>query len=337
MPAQSASARPVPARPQGRRQQPRAAGRDGRGGRSARRRGRIWRAAPPCGRRPWPPRWSSSAPRAHAGVVSILTPAEILIAARRVAGARPHLAAVAGIMHREDLWQLCRDELTGVDVRIDGWDIRGRWFGVVVGATPPTRGAAARRDDPLARDRRSDRTARTPRLALTRWSRALTGGSTSPSRGRTACRSGLCRPASPPRRRTARWRPIAVPAPEPIDLPPSHPLRPTVAYVQRNRTILLALPLVFRGPAAAARRSRECAPPQRRGPLTPRAQEHRVVELLPSMHRAPTRGSLRPRDQNCQFGFVLSVRRGRRGDIRRPAHRFQVWHPCTAWFRSAGC
>ena len=36
----------------------------------------------------------------------------------------------------EDLWQLCRDELTGVDIRIDGWDIRGRWFGVVVGATP---------------------------------------------------------------------------------------------------------------------------------------------------------------------------------------------------------
>ena len=36
----------------------------------------------------------------------------------------------------EDLWQLCRDELTGVDVRIDGWDIRGRWFGVVVAATP---------------------------------------------------------------------------------------------------------------------------------------------------------------------------------------------------------
>ena len=29
-------------------------------------------------------------------------------------------------------------ELTGVDVRIDGWDIRGRWFGVVVGATPRT-------------------------------------------------------------------------------------------------------------------------------------------------------------------------------------------------------
>ena len=100
------------------------------------RRGRIWRAAPPRARRPWPPRWSSSAALARAGVVSILGPAEILIAARRLAGARPHLAAVAGIVHPEDLWQLCREELTGIDVRIDGWDIRGRWFGVVVGATP---------------------------------------------------------------------------------------------------------------------------------------------------------------------------------------------------------
>ena len=26
----------------------------------------------------------------------------------------------------------------GVEVRIGGWDIRGRWFGVVVGATPQT-------------------------------------------------------------------------------------------------------------------------------------------------------------------------------------------------------
>jgi hypothetical protein len=32
--------------------------------------------------------------------------------------------------------RLCRDELTGLDVRVDGWDIRGRWFGVVVGAAP---------------------------------------------------------------------------------------------------------------------------------------------------------------------------------------------------------
>jgi hypothetical protein len=69
-------------------------------------------------------------------VVSVLTPAEVLVAARRLAGARPHLAAVAGIVAPEDLWQLCRDELTGVDLRAGGWDIRGRWFGVVVGATP---------------------------------------------------------------------------------------------------------------------------------------------------------------------------------------------------------
>ncbi len=76
--------------------------------------------------------------RAHAVVVSVLTSAELLIAARRLAGARPYLAAVAGIVHPEDLWQLCRDELTGVDVRMDGWDIRGRGCGVVVGATPRT-------------------------------------------------------------------------------------------------------------------------------------------------------------------------------------------------------
>src|SRR6266568_7606285 len=82
------------------------------------------------------PRWSPSAARAHAVMVSVLTAAEVLMAARRLAGARPHLVAVAGIVHPEDLWQLCRDELTGVDVRTGGWDIRGRWFGVVVAATP---------------------------------------------------------------------------------------------------------------------------------------------------------------------------------------------------------
>ena len=70
--------------------------------------------------------------------MSVLTPAEILIAARRLAGARPHLAAVAGIVHQEDLWRLCREELTGIDIRAGGWDIRGRWFGVVIAATPRT-------------------------------------------------------------------------------------------------------------------------------------------------------------------------------------------------------
>jgi hypothetical protein len=71
-------------------------------------------------------------------MVSVLTTAEILIAARRLTRARPHLTAVAGIVAQEDLWLLCRDELTGLDVRVDGWDHRGRWFGVVVGATPRT-------------------------------------------------------------------------------------------------------------------------------------------------------------------------------------------------------
>ena len=71
-------------------------------------------------------------------MVGVLTAAEVLIAARRLAGAQPHLAAVAGIVHHEDRWRLCRAELTGIDVRMDGWDIRGRWFGVVVGATPRT-------------------------------------------------------------------------------------------------------------------------------------------------------------------------------------------------------
>ena len=69
-------------------------------------------------------------------MVSVLTPAETLIAARRLARARPHLAAVAGLVHPEDLWQFCRAELTGADVRAGGWDIRGRWFGVVIQATP---------------------------------------------------------------------------------------------------------------------------------------------------------------------------------------------------------
>jgi hypothetical protein len=68
--------------------------------------------------------------------VSVLTPAETLIAARRLAGARPHLAAVAGIVHPDDLWQLCRAELDR-SRRPHRWlGHRGRWFGVVVGATP---------------------------------------------------------------------------------------------------------------------------------------------------------------------------------------------------------
>jgi hypothetical protein len=43
-----------------------------------------------------------------------------------------------------------------VDVRTGGWDIRGHWFGVVVGGHTSARGAATRPDDPVAGDRRPD-------------------------------------------------------------------------------------------------------------------------------------------------------------------------------------
>ncbi len=49
---------------------------------------------------------------------------------------RPGVAALAGMAAPEAFWQLCRDELLGVDVATDGWDIRARWFGVVICATP---------------------------------------------------------------------------------------------------------------------------------------------------------------------------------------------------------
>ena len=62
-------------------------------------------------------RWCPGVGWAHAVVVSVPARAEIVIAARRLAGARPHVVAVAGIVHLEDLWQLCRAELTGVKHR----------------------------------------------------------------------------------------------------------------------------------------------------------------------------------------------------------------------------
>ena len=77
--------------------------RDSRAGGGTSRRNRALADGPLAGGLPTlrttacPPRWSSSAARAHAVVVSVLTPAEVLIAARRLAGARPYLAAVAGI------------------------------------------------------------------------------------------------------------------------------------------------------------------------------------------------------------------------------------------------
>ena len=64
-----------------------------------------------------------------------LTSAEKAIAARRLAAVRPVVAALAGAAP-EVFWELCRDELTGVDVAAGGGTFARRWFGVVVCATP---------------------------------------------------------------------------------------------------------------------------------------------------------------------------------------------------------
>jgi hypothetical protein len=68
--------------------------------------------------------------------VDTLTSAEKAIAARRLAAMRPSVAALADIAAPEAFWELCRDELSGVEVATDSWDIRARWFGVVICATP---------------------------------------------------------------------------------------------------------------------------------------------------------------------------------------------------------
>jgi hypothetical protein len=68
--------------------------------------------------------------------VDTLTSAERAIAARRLGAVRPVVTALAGIAAPEAFAELCRDELSGLDVAVDGWDIRARWFGVVICATP---------------------------------------------------------------------------------------------------------------------------------------------------------------------------------------------------------
>jgi hypothetical protein len=68
--------------------------------------------------------------------VDTLTSAEKAIAARRLAAMRPSVAALTGIAAPEAFWELCHDELSGVDVATGGWDIRARWFGVVICAAP---------------------------------------------------------------------------------------------------------------------------------------------------------------------------------------------------------
>ena len=49
---------------------------------------------------------------------------------------KPVVVSLACIAAPEAFWELCRDELTGIDAATGGWDIRARWFGVVICATP---------------------------------------------------------------------------------------------------------------------------------------------------------------------------------------------------------
>jgi hypothetical protein len=72
----------------------------------------------------------------HACRVGTLTRTETSVAVHRLGATRPHLAAVAVLVHRDDLWQLARSELSDIDLQQDGWDVRARWFGIVVCATP---------------------------------------------------------------------------------------------------------------------------------------------------------------------------------------------------------
>ncbi len=65
-----------------------------------------------------------------------MTRAWMVLAVRLLAAMRPRVVAVAPLADADDLWRLCRDELTGADVGAGGWDIRGRWFGVVLAAMP---------------------------------------------------------------------------------------------------------------------------------------------------------------------------------------------------------
>lgn len=66
-----------------------------------------------------------------------LAPAEVAFAVRQLSSTAPHVRALAILVHRDDFWRLYRAELSSVDMRVGGWDIRPRFFGVVV--TSPTR------------------------------------------------------------------------------------------------------------------------------------------------------------------------------------------------------
>jgi hypothetical protein len=101
--------------------------------------------------------------------VDTLTSAEKAIAARRLAAVRPVVAALVGVAAPEAFWELCRDELMGVDVIVGGWDIRARWFGVVICATPRLGELGRGITIFLARRRRADHRAAAPRRLTRFW------------------------------------------------------------------------------------------------------------------------------------------------------------------------
>jgi hypothetical protein len=56
-------------------------------------------------------------------------------AVRRLLNMHPHLRPLAGIADSRELWSFCRDALSRgpeCDLRVGGWEVAPRWFGVVV-------------------------------------------------------------------------------------------------------------------------------------------------------------------------------------------------------------
>jgi hypothetical protein len=72
---------------------------------------------------------------AQTGRVDGLTALEVTIACGRLAGTAPHLRALAMVVEPEQLWRLCREELQGRDLDVDGWIIKPRWFAITVVST----------------------------------------------------------------------------------------------------------------------------------------------------------------------------------------------------------
>jgi hypothetical protein len=68
--------------------------------------------------------------------VDALAPFEVQVAIGRLMAIQPSLRALALLTDRDALWRVCLDEMQGRDVRVNGWDIRARWFGVVVVSIP---------------------------------------------------------------------------------------------------------------------------------------------------------------------------------------------------------